>query len=974
MAKSYDLPAYELVLQEEIPDIQSSGYVFRHKKSGARVMVLSNEDENKVFHITFRTPPANSTGVPHILEHSVLCGSRKFPSKDPFVELVKGSLNTFLNAMTYPDKTMYPIASCNDKDFKNLMHVYMDAVFYTNIYEKEEIFCQEGWSYHLEDPEDELTYNGVVYNEMKGAFSSPDDVLDREILNALYPDTPYGNESGGDPAFIPDLSYEEFLEFHRHYYHPSNSYIYLYGNMDVEERLNWLDKEYLSAYEKASVDSVIRPQTAFKEPAEVYKKYSILNTDSVEDNTYLSFNVSVGTSLDVELSNAFAVIEYALLSAPGAPLKQALLDAKVGKDIIGSYESGIYQPMFSVVAKSSNTSQKDNFLRIIREVVGEIADKGMDEKALLAGINNMEFRFREADYGAYPKGLMYGIDIMDSWLYDDAHPFDYVKELKVFDFLKKQVGTGYYENLLRKYILDNPHAAVVVVEPEKGLTAKIDEETKQKLAKYKAGLTKEEIDSLVEKTERLRLFQETPSTEEELEAIPMLQKEDIKKQVEPLINEEYTFGGIKTLYHRTPTNGVAYLSLLFNADSVPKEYVPYLGILRAVLTMVDTEHYTYGELFNEINIHTGGIFPSLTAYPDVERENAYKAMFEIKAKTLYEKLDFTFGMIEEILFTSKLEDEKRLYEIIAELKSRYSTRLNSSGHVTAAVRAMSYFSNIAVFNDSVSGIAFYKLTEDLEAHFEEKKGELIRILKELVRILFRQENLLVSYTSDPEGFEGMDRRIETLKEKLGSQKLETVDNRLAPGGHNEGFQTSSKIQYVARAGNFRKAGYEYTGALRILKLILSYEYLWVNIRVKGGAYGCMSGFGKAGDSYFVSYRDPNLKKTDEVYMGIPDYVRNFEVSGRDMLKYIIGTVSELDTPLTPSARGQRSLSAYLNRITAEELQQERDEILNADQESIRKLAPIIEAIIAENCICVIGNEEKLSEEKDMFEELKPFVG
>lgn len=972
--KSYNLPAYELVKQEEITDIQSSGYVFKHKKSGARVMVISNEDENKVFHIAFRTPPADSTGVAHILEHSVLCGSRKFPSKDPFVELVKGSLNTFLNAMTYPDKTMYPVASCNDKDFKNLMHVYMDAVFFTNIYEKEEIFRQEGWCYHLEKPEDELTYNGVVYNEMKGAFSSPEDVLDREILNSLYPDTPYGNESGGDPAFIPDLKYSEFLDFHSRYYHPSNSYIYLYGNMDVEERLEWLDREYLCQYDAICVDSKIPLQPAFEAPAERMEKYSISNTDTETDNTYLSFNVSVGTSLDVKLSNAFAVIEYALLSAPGAPLKQALLDARVGKDIMGSYESGIYQPMFSVIAKNSNLSSREEFLRIIREVLSGIVENGVDEKALLAGINNMEFRFREADYGSYPKGLMYGIDVMDSWLYDDEHPFDYLGQLDVFEFLKEQVGTGYYEGLIKKYLLENTHASVVIVEPEKGLTARIDEETRNKLAAYKAGLSREEIELLVEKTEKLRLFQETPSTEEELETIPMLQKEDIKKTVEPLYNEEHDFDGTKVLYHRLPTNGVAYLSLLFSADCVPKEYIPYLGILRSVLTMVDTENYTYGELFNEININTGGIFTGLFAYADPERENAYRAVFEIKSKTLYDKIGFTFNMIEEIILTSKVDDEKRLYEIIAEIKSRLSMRLNSAGHSTAASRAMSYFSNPAVFSDSVTGIAYYKLIEEIEEHFDEKKAELISILKELIRLLFRQDNMMVNYTSDPEGFEGLDAYVGELKSKLGTDKVQPVDNQLSPGGHNEGFMTSSKIQYVARAGNFKKAGYEYTGALKILKLILSYEYLWVNIRVKGGAYGCMSGFGRTGDSYFVSYRDPNLRKTDEVYQGIADYVKNFQVSDRDMLKYIIGTVSELDTPLTPSGKGSRSLSAYLNKMSEEELQRERNEVLNAGQEDIRALAPIIEAILAEDCICVIGNEEKLQEEKDMFDELKPFVG
>lgn len=968
------LPEYELLVNEEISDINSTGYLLRHKKSGARIMLVANDDENKVFHIAFRTPPNNSTGVPHILEHSVLCGSERFPSKDPFVELVKGSLNTFLNAMTYPDKTMYPVASCNEQDFCNLMHVYMDAVFFTNIYNKEEIFRQEGWNYHLESPEDELTYNGVVYNEMKGAFSSPDDVLDREILNSLFPDTPYGNESGGDPAYIPDLKYSEFLTFHSKYYHPSNSYIYLYGNLDFEERLTWLDREYLCKYDAMESSSKIPLQKAFEKPAEVHRKYSISNTDEEKDNTFLSYNLVVGTSLDVRLANAFAVIEYALLSAPGAPLKQALLDAKVGKDIQGSYDSGVYQPIFSVVAKYSNEESKEQFLQIIRDVLTDIVKKGMDKKSLLAGINNMEFKFREADFGSFPKGLMYGIDALDSWLYDENAPFDYLRQLDIFKFLKEQTTTGYFEELIQKYLLDNTHASIVIVEPEKGLTAKIDEEIKVKLKAYKESLSSEEIQELVDKTERLRLFQETPSTREELEAIPMLEASDIKKEAAPLYNEEHQFGDTKVLHHNMYTNGIGYMTLLFDTKYVPMEYLPYLGILKAVLGMVDTQHYTYSELFNEININSGGIYSSMEVFGDGKEPGSAVGMFELKAKVLYDKLEFAFDMIKEILFTSKLDDEKRLYEIIAELKSRVSVKLNSSGHSTAAIRAMSYFSQMSAFNEEISGITFYKLIESIETDFEGKKEELIRILKELMGCIFRQDTLLVSYTADEKGFESLKPQVEALKEKLDTGSELPVRGKLITVRKNEGFQTSSKIQYVARAGNFVQSGLSYTGELKILKVILSYEYLWVNVRVKGGAYGCMSGFGKNGDAYFVSYRDPNLRKTNDVFEGVTEYVKNFDVEDRDMTKYIIGTISDLDVPMNPSAKGNRSLGSYISGITYDKLQRERQQILNADQAAIRGLAGIMEAILKADDLCVIGNEEKLAKEKDLFIELVPFIG
>lgn len=966
-----DLQAYEITCRETLPDIHSEGILLRHKKSGARVMVIANEDENKVFHITFRTPPSDSTGVAHILEHCSLCGSEKFPSKDPFVELVKGSLNTFLNAMTYPDKTMYPVASCNDRDFANLMHVYLDAVFHTNIYKKEEIFRQEGWNYHLESPEDEITYNGVVYNEMKGAFSSPEDVLEREILNALYPDTPYGFESGGDPACIPDLKYEDFLEFHRKYYHPSNSYIYLYGNMDFCERLEWLDREYLSHYEAKTVNSEIAVQPAFESPHEVYRKYSVSMAESEENNTYLSWNVSVGKSDDVMLSTAFSVIEFALLSAPGAPLRQALLDAGIGKDVLGSYDSGTQQPCFSVIAKSANSSDKERFLEIIRQVLEKTVEKGLDLKAVLAGINASEFRFREADYGAYPKGLMYGIDVMDTWLYGTGDSFAYVKQLTIYEKLKELAGTGYFEKLIRKYLLDNTHVAVVIVEPEKGLTAKMEAEVAAKLAAYKESLSEEEICKLVENTKKLQKFQETPSTQEELEKIPMLERKDISRDIRGFSNKELSWKQTPVIWHDICTNGIAYLELLFDLKYVPQEDIPYVGILKSVLGMVNTEHYSYGELFHEINMQTGGIGMGLQVFADSKSEGEIKTMFSVNSRALYEKTDFVFDMIEEILFTSVLTDEKRLYEILEEQKSRVRMRIQSAGHSATVTRALAYSSEASAFGDRTSGIAYYKLLEELEQNFEEKKGFLTEKLQGLMKTIFRRDTMTVSITAEEQGLADMQKNAERLADELSSEEKTVQKWKLAYGQKNEGFQTSAKIQYVTRAGNYKKAGFSYTGALRILKVILSYEYLWVHVRVKGGAYGCMSGFGRMGDSWFTSYRDPNLRRTNEVYEGVPDYVEHFSVEERDMTKYVIGTISELDAPLTARAQGARSLNAWFGHVTEEDIRREREEILNASQEDIRALAPLMRAILADRNFCVLGNEDCLAKEKEMFRELKP---
>lgn len=962
-----DLQAYEVLEKRPIKDLNSEGIILRHKKSGARIAVISNDDDNKVFYIGFRTPPEDSTGVAHIIEHTVLCGSDKYPVKDPFVELVKGSLNTFLNAMTYPEKTIYPIASCNDKDFQNLMSVYMDAVFHPNIYKYQEIFKQEGWHYELESEDAPVTINGVVYNEMKGAFSSPDDVLSRQIMTSLFPDTTYANVSGGDPLHIPELTYEEYLDFHRRYYHPCNSYIYLYGDMDVVEKLAWMDEEYLSKYEAIELDSEIKLQKPFEKPVEVTHKYSISSTESEENNTYLSYNTVVETALDEKLYLAFDILDYALVSAPGAPLKQALIDAGIGSEITGGYDSGTLQPTFSIIAKNTNPEEKEHFLTVIRETLEGLVKNGLNKKSLLAGINSSEFRYREADFGHFPKGLLYGIQCLDSWLYDDMRPFLHLEALDTYRFLKEQVNTDYFEQLIQKYLLDNKHASVVIIEPEKGLNAKNEAVLEKKLAEYKAGLSEEEIKKLVENTRHLKEYQETPSLKEDLEKIPMLARSDMKKEAALFYNTELSVKEVPVIHHDIFSNGIIYLTMLFDIAHIPAEDIPYLGVLKAVLGYVDTKNYSYADFSNEVNIHTGGIGSTIGVYPSVKEKDDYKVKFEVRTKALYDKLPEAVSLMEEMLFTSKLCDEKRLYEIIAELKSRLQVSISSAGHSVASTRAMTYFSKAAAYKDTIT---FYEVLCDLEAHFEERKEALIAKLKELTEAIFTRENLLVSVTCEKEGLSIATAELEKFIPMLFETAKTTKKAEIIPVQKNEGFMDASQVMYVARAGNFRAHGFEYHGALRILKVIMEYDYLWINIRVKGGAYGCMNGYMKNGDTYFVSYRDPNLEKTNEIYDGIPAYIEQFTADERDMTKYIIGTISDMDIPMNPSTKGDRSMAAYLQNISYEEIQKERDQVIHATQEDIRNLKDMIASVLDEKNLCVIGNEENLQAHEDMFDNLK----
>ena len=960
------LTEYEVLEHRWIEDLNSEGCLLKHKKTGARVTLLLNDDENKVFYIGFRTPPTDSTGVAHILEHSVLCGSEHFPVKDPFIELAKGSLNTFLNAMTYPDKTVYPVASCNDKDFKNLVHVYLDAVFYPNIYREEKIFRQEGWHYELESPEEELKINGVVYNEMKGAFSSPDDVVEREIMNSLYPDITYGLESGGDPDVIPELTYEDFLSFHKKFYHPSNSYIYLYGNLDALEYLEYLDKEHLGSFGSLQVDSEVGKQETFKAPQNIRKQYSVMEEETAEGNYYLTYNVSMGSSLDRELYAAMDILDYVLCSAPGAAVKQALIDKGIGKDVYTTLENGIGQPYFSIIAKNADEDQLKEFVETIEETLKEQVRKGLNKKALLAAINYFEFKYREADYGSYPRGLILGLQALDSWLYDETKPFLHIEANETYGKLKASIDQGYFEGLIKTYLLENHHKTILVVEPVPGLTTRKDQALAEKLKAYKASLTREQIEQIVEKTHGLLAYQEEEDSPEALATIPLLKREDMKKEAAPYVNEVKKAGKTTLLYHNVFTNGIGYLNLVFDLKKVPERLLPYVGILKSALTMVSTKNFGYGELFNEINIHTGGIQTVVNTYTNAENMKEYKATLEIRAKVLYEKRDKALELMKEILLTSDFEDTKRLYEIICEAKSRMQASMTGAGHSTALIRTLAYFSPTAVFSEKISGIPQYRLLEELEKNFDEKKQQLTADLKELIRYIFRPENLLVDYTAAPEGLKGLSEEIEKFVPDLITSELREEGFTLKAEKKNEGFMTAGQVQYVCRAGNFSDKGLPYTGALKVLKVMMGYDYLWNQVRVKGGAYGCMCGFYKNGDGYFVSYRDPNLQKTIEVYENAAQYIKNAKLDERMVTQFIIGAISELDTPMTPAAKGLYSMGGYLTGLSMERVQKEREELLATTRETLCGLYKYVQAFMDGENLCVIGNGEKIKENKELF--------
>ncbi|KYH34882.1 peptidase M16C associated [Clostridium tepidiprofundi DSM 19306] len=959
---------FKLIEEKEVKELNSIGRIFEHEKSGARLFQLQNDDDNKFFSIAFRTPPEDSTGLPHILEHSVLCGSRKFPMKEPFVELLKGSLNTFLNAMTFPDKTMYPVASRNEKDFFNLMDVYLDAVFYPNLINTPEILMQEGWHYEIEDKNDDITYKGVVYNEMKGAFSSPEGVLMRKIQESLFEDTVYSNESGGDPEEIPKLTQERFVEFHKKYYHPSNSYIFLYGDGDLDKQLEFINDNYLKDFDRITVDSEINYQKPYEKMKTVEEFYPISIEDSENDKTFLSMNFVTGKSTDPEVYFAMEILEYLLLENSAAPLKKALVDAELGKDVFGQFDSSILQPTFSVIIKNSNEDKSEKFKKVVFETLNKLVEDGIDKKLIEACINITEFKLREADLGGYPKGLHYNMCALDSWLYNGS-PFTNLEYDSILNKIKSALTTDYFEELIKKYLLYNNHSTMLILKPKKGMAEEKDRELKQKLKDYKASLSEKEIEKLVEQTLKLKKRQITPDSKEDLETIPMVSIDDIDKKAEEIPQQIKEENGVNILYHNIFTSGIAYIDLYFDTSMLKRELIPYINLLSGILGKISTEKSHYSELSNEININTGGIQFTSSAFGDVKYTDKFYPKFIVKSKVLPNKIPQLMNLLHEIISTSNFDDKKRIKEIIQQMKSREEMKIFERGHIVAANRVMSYFSHAGRYMDELNGLGFYKFITNLEKNYETMSEEIINNLKEVYNTIFNKNNLVVSITSEETEYADIIKNLSTMTDKLKTIEFNTQEYLFDIDRKNEGLLTSGNVQYVAKGYNFKKLGYKYDGTMLVLKTIINMDYLWNKVRVQGGAYGCFMRVTKGGTIGFSSYRDPNLKETLNVYDNTVDYVKNIELSEREMTKYIIGTISELDQPLTPSMKGERASTNFFRNISQEYLQNERDNVLNVNVEKLKKFADVIEDIVSKDYYCVLGNETKIKENKDIFKEL-----
>lgn len=955
--KTYN--GFKLLEEKDVKEVNSISRIFIHEKTDAKLIYLSNDDNNKVFTVGFRTPPEDSTGAPHIIEHSVLSGSRKYKTKEPFMDLIKGSLQTFLNAMTYPDKTIYPVASRNDKDFQNLMDVYLDAVFHPRIYEMPEIFMQEGWHYEIMDKDDPIVYKGVVYNEMRGAYSSAESLLIERISQSLFPDTIYKYSSGGDPYVIPELTYENFLKFHSKYYHPSNSYIYLYGDGDVLEHLEYLDREYLSEFDKRDIDTEIKLQEPVKNDLVEY--YPISEEENDENRDYLSLNFVLGKATNAKDELMNDIINDVLINSSASPIKEALLDAQIGEDILGASTGGI-QPVFSIISKNAKENQKYEFKKIVFDTLKKLIQEGIDKRLIEATINKLEYSLREAD-GYATVGIVYGFNIFDSWLYD-GNPLTNLEYEDTLKFFRDALKTDYYEDFLQKNFIENNHQSLVVLKPQKGLAEEKDKIMEEQLAAYKASLSRDELNILIEKNKALEIFQQSEDTIEDKDTIPKLSIEDVNNK--PLhIDQDVYKEDVTILHHDLFTSGIIYLDLVFDLAHIDKELIPYINLLTQIIGDVDTENYSYADLSNEIYINTGGIDLNASVLSDKKSDDFYPKLI-VSGKVIRQKTDQMFKLILELITNTKLENKKRIKEIINQIKSRIEMSIYNSGHAVASSRVISYFSKSGKYMEILSGLDFLWFIEDLSKNFDEKSDHILENLKKVYNLMFNKNDLIINLTGEKEDLELIRKNLKIVTNVLSQEKYEKIDLDLQLEKLNEGILSSSNVQYVSKGYNLEKLGYEYKGSMSVLSTILSRDYLHNRIRAQGGAYGAGISFNLQGDVSTFSYRDPNLLETLQIYDELSNYLKNLDISKEDLTNYIIGTMNKLDPPLTAAQKGQIGLSRFITHLDYDQVKKQMDEVLSTTEKDIKDYHILLEEIMKQDYLCVFGNETKIKQNKDVF--------
>ncbi|MBU3129378.1 insulinase family protein [Clostridium tagluense] len=956
---------FKLESKKWIEDIQSTAMIFKHVKSGAKLIYLQNEDENKVFSINFRTPVNDNTGVNHIIEHSVLCGSEKYPVKDPFLTMAKQSLNTYINALTGTDFTMYPVASKNEKDFNNLMSVYLDAVFYPNITKDPRILKQEGWHYEVNSKTGELNYNGIVYNEMKGNYSSPQIILSNAINGSLFTDNSYSYESGGNPDNIPDLTYNKFIETYKKYYVPSNSSIYLYGKLDIENTLKFMDDNYLSKLKKTTVDSVIKLQKPYERKVEKTELYPVAKDADIKNMTYLSSNYMMNKVKGVEEVLGFQILQGILLNAEASPLKKALVDGGIGTNVYGSFNPSTQQPIFSIFASNANETDKYKFENIIDDTLKKIVKDGFDEELVNSVFTAVEFGLHTQNSDAN-RGMNYMANAMNSWNYDMS-PTEYLEITPALNLIKSKISQGYFEKLIQKNLLDNNHKSLVVLKPSNGLNEKKEQSLKNKLAEYKASLSEIELTKIKKDTQELKKWQDTEDSKENSSKLPTLSRKDLNSKAEEIPTIEKLEGDIKVLSHPMFTDGITYSNIYFDSSKVPQDQILYLKLLANVLGNVSTEKYDIMQLSNKMMKDTGGISFNSIAFKNDTNTNGYAPKMIVSVNAMNSTLPKAYELLDEIMNHSKFDDKKRMKDLIKMVRTNYESMFVNGGNSLAMERTLSYLSDSGKYSD-LGYLPYYDFICDLDDNFDAKFEKMVKNLNSVSDIVFNKEGLVVSYTGDEKNYAKFTDSLNSLGKKIEDKKFPRQEYKFDFSKKNEAFVIPSQVQYVVKAGSLKSAGYKYNGKMKVIENILNSDYLWKELRVKGGAYGGAMNFTKE-DVLFYSYRDPNLKETLNTFDEAVKFLRNFKADEKEMTNYIIGTIGSMDGLTGPHDKGAIGDNMYFSGTTKEEVQKLRDEALSTTQEDIKNFANVLEAVIKQNLYCVVGSESKVNANSDLFDRI-----
>ncbi|MBF0780837.1 MULTISPECIES: insulinase family protein [unclassified Granulicatella] len=952
-----------------LPDINSIGYVYEHQKTKAKVFHIANDDSNKTFSIAFATPPYNDNGIAHILEHSVLCGSRKYPTKEPFVELMKSSLNTFLNAMTFSDKTIYPVASQNDKDFYHLMDVYLDAVFFPNLLTNTNILKQEGWHYHLEHADEELSYTGVVYNEMKGVFSDPNQVIQRAIQSALFPDTIYAHESGGDPVAIPQLTQEEFVHFHQTYYHPSNSYTVLYGNMAIEDKLGHLD-EYFDLFDYRQINSLISEQMPFKESKTLNLSYSITEEESNENKTFIGLDFVIGKSTDVALNIQFSILSDILLGSEVSPLRQALMASNITSDVSGYFDSFAAQSVFNVLIKNSQDKHVETFKSIVLNTLHQLVQEGINSKLITAAINKAKFNLKEAEQGGTPKGVSFAILTTDMALYN-GEAFGNLQFEKHIRYIEEHPER--FVELIRHYLLDNPHMLLTIASPEYNLNDRTFEQIHHSLQNYKATLSQKEIDHLVQQTHDLIAYQNQPDSPEALACIPTLSLDDLNPKAKELELVVEHVNDVTYLHHPSFTSGIDYISFHFDLSHLTLDELQYASLMSRLLGNLSTTHYSLEDLVTEIDSHTGGISFATSVFNESTKDQRFVPNFIVKGKSFTDKVDTLLHLIQNILQHTQFQQKDKLREHIHKIKSHLENHFIFQGHLVALSRLRTYYAKSAKLDDYLNGISFYQFICTLAQEFDERYIQISQMLECVFAKTFIQNNLIVGFIGVQQDYINKKNTIHQFVTAFNHITLTAQSLDLPVAIQNEGWAFASDVQYVAQGFNISLDGLSYTSQLFVLKNILSLHYLWNKVRVQGGAYGAFTLITRDGDISFISYRDPHTTNTIEIYEQASQFIDDLQLNTQELTKAIIGTIGEIDAPRSPKLYGEAAFLRYRLGITFDMVQQERTQILQTTLHDLKQLSSFIQTAMNHHARCIVGNKKSLEQTGNLLHNIQTLI-